>query len=127
MRYLITVATAALCTTGCVKPQAVTRGARKIQHKVPTAARAFAEGSRRLVRFAGQAADDTALAARVQAALLLRKGLAQSEIQVDVEEGTVRLTGHVSSAAEKEIAGEAARGTAGVTGVWNCLTIATRS
>src|SRR2546423_14720630 len=86
MRYLIPIAAADICAGGCVKSQAVTRGARKIQHRARPAARAFAEGSRRLVRFAGQAANDAALAARVQAALMLRKGLAQSEIQVDVEE-----------------------------------------
>ena len=109
--------------SGCVRPAAVTRGAHALQGKVTPVARSFADGSRRLVRYAGQAADDAAVAAKVRAALAIRKGLDEGEIRVDVEESVVRLSGRVSSSARKEAAAEVARNTVGVTRVVNRLKV----
>jgi osmotically-inducible protein OsmY len=108
---------------GCVRPAAVTREARAVQGKVTPVARAFANGTRRLVRYAGQTADDAALAAKVRAALTVHKGLDEGEIRVDVEEGVVRLSGRVSSAARKQLAGEVARNTVGVAAIENRLKV----
>jgi osmotically-inducible protein OsmY len=116
-------AAAALFTAGCMSPAALTRGAKGISGKVTPAARAFANGTRRVVRYAGQAADDAALAARVKAALAMRKGLDGSSIQVVSEEGVVRLSGHVRNASQKHLAAEAARNTTGVAGVTNGLKV----
>ena len=83
-------------------------------------ARAFSDGSRRLVRCAGQAADDAALVARVKTARALCK---EGEIQVRAEEGVVRLSGRVSSSGRQQLAVEIARSTPGVNRVENRLKV----
>ena len=123
MRRLLLPALAILATAGCMRPSAVTRGAHAIQRKISPAARAFTNGTRRLVQYAGQSADDATLAAKVKAALFIQKGREGGDIHVTVEEGVVRLTGHVASPARKRMADEAARGTAGIAGVRNRLTV----
>jgi osmotically-inducible protein OsmY len=97
--------------------------ARAVRGKVTPVAQAFTDGTRRLVRSAGQAAEDATLAAKVKAALTVRKGLDEGEIRVDVEEGVVRLSGRVSSRARQEAAAEVARNTVGVTRVVNRLKV----
>ena len=91
------------------------------------AARAFAGGTRRIVRYAGQAADDAGLAARVKTAIMMHKGLEGSAIQVLAAERVIRLTGHVRNARQKHLAAEVARDTVGVAGVANALKIINRS
>src|SRR5437879_355369 len=113
MRQQISAILAALFTAGCINSSALTRGAKRIGGKVTPAARAFADGTRRVVRFAGQAADDATLAARVKAALTMRKGLEGSTVQVLAEEGVIRLTGGVRNAGQKRLAAEVARDTVG--------------
>jgi osmotically-inducible protein OsmY len=127
MRQQISAVLAALLTAGCMSPAALTRGAKRIGGTVTPAARAFADGTRRVVRYAGQAADDAALAARVKAAFMMRKGLAGSAIQVLAEEGVIRLTGRVRNASQKRLAAEVARNTEGVAGVVNGLKVTNRS
>ena len=126
MHRQLLVMGAALCTAGCLRPSAVTRGARGIERKVMPAARAFASGTRRVVSYAGGAADDAALAAKVQAALIMRKGLDGGVIHVQSEENGIRLTGHVSSPGQKRLAAEVARNTVGVASVVNCLQVTRR-
>src|SRR4029079_812317 len=84
---ILLVAIVAFTLAGCVRPAAVTRSAHAIEGHVSPAARAFTEGTRRLVRYAGQSAEDAALAAKVKAALAVRKGLDEGKIAVHVEEG----------------------------------------
>src|SRR5438445_459118 len=108
---------------GCVSPAAVSRGARGVQSRVTPAARAFSDGTRRLVHYAGQAADDAALVARVKAALTMRKRLEEGEIRVSAEEGVIRLAGRVASVGAKHAASEVARNTIGVAGVENHLKV----
>jgi osmotically-inducible protein OsmY len=110
-------------SAGCVRSSAVSRGAHAIRGKVSPVARAFSDGSRRLVRYAGQAADDATLVAKVKAALTFCKGGDAGEIQVCAEEGVIRLSGRVSSSARKHLAGEIARNTMGVTSVENRLKV----
>jgi osmotically-inducible protein OsmY len=112
-----------LLAGGCMRPNALQRGARAVRGKVTPMARAFTDGSRRLVRYAGQTAEDAALLARLRTALAVRKGLDEGEIHMDVEEGVVRLTGQVSSAARKRTVAEVVRNTVGVTKVDNRLKI----
>jgi osmotically-inducible protein OsmY len=88
----------------------------------PAASR-IADGSRRVVRAAGQAADDAALAGQVKAILMMRKGLDGRHILVSAEEGVVRLSGRVPDAAQKHLAAEAARNSAGVVSVENRLVV----
>jgi len=57
---------------------------------------------------------DSAITARVKAALLAEKGIASLSISVETYEGRVQLTGFVNAA---EMASRAGRVTAGVTGV----------
>jgi osmotically-inducible protein OsmY len=112
-----------LLAGGCVRTSALERGARVVRGNVTPMARAFTDGSRRLVRYAGQTAEDATLLARLKTALAVRKGLDEGEIHLDVEEGIVRLTGQVSSAARKRTVAEVVRNTVGVTKVVNRLKI----
>jgi osmotically-inducible protein OsmY len=116
-----------LLLAGCISPAAVTRSPGAIGGRVTPAARAFARGARRLVRYAGQAADDAALAARVKAALAMHKGLEGCDIHVGAENNVISLTGAASSREQKILAAQVARETASVTGVVNCLSVAHRS
>ncbi len=127
MRSLVMAALVALFTAGCLSPAALTRDARRIGGKIAPAARAFAGDTRRIVRCAGQAADDAALAARVRAALAMRKGLDGSTLHLACEDGVIRLSGKVRSAAQKRLAAEVARNTVGVRGLANHLKVLDRS
>jgi osmotically-inducible protein OsmY len=123
MRINRGIAVVVLLTSGCARPNALQRGARAVRGKVAPMARAFTEGSRRLVRYAGQSAEDATLLARLKTALAVRKGLDEGEIHLDVEEGVVRLSGRVSSAARKRSVAEVVRNTVGVTKVDNRLKV----
>lgn len=118
--------TLALLTAGCVRPAALTRGARDLGGHVTPAARAFAGSTRRIVRWASQSAEDAALAARVKAALGMRKGLAGCAIHVACQEGVVCLTGAALRPGQKRLAGEVVAGTVGVDAVRNRLRVTER-
>src|SRR5205807_2474753 len=90
---------------GCGSP-ASRSGTRGIGGRVTPAARAFASGTRRVVRFAGQAADDAALAARVKAALAIHKGLEGCAIHVGSEDSVICLMGTASNRGQKQLAAE---------------------
>lgn len=112
-----------LLVAGCVRPSAVTETASDIQRRVTPAAREIAEGSQRLVRRAGRAADDATLAARLGGILRSRRGLDGEMIKVTVRNGVVRLRGSVPTAGQKRLAASIARETVGVKGVTNGLTV----
>ena len=114
---------AVVAVAGCVRPVALQRGARAVQGKVAPVARAFTDGSRRLVRYAGQSAEDATIAAKLKATLAMRKGLDEGEIHLDVEEGVVRLTGWVSTTGKKRLVADVVRSTVGVTRVDNRLKV----
>jgi osmotically-inducible protein OsmY len=114
----------AMTMTGCVSPSAVTQSASRLKQRVEPAARKIATGSQRLVRAAGQAADDAALAAKVKSVLLTRKGVAGRSIHVRADDGAIQLTGRVPSLAEKRLASQIARDTVGVKAVDNRLKVA---
>lgn len=116
----------ALSAAGCVRPAALTRGARDLGGRITPAARALTGSTRRIVRWASQSAEDAALAARVKAAIGMRKGLAGCAIRVACQEGVVCLTGTTPRLIQKRLAGEVAQGTVGVAAVRNRLRVSER-
>lgn len=112
-----------LLAAGCVRPSAVTETASDIRRKVTPAARAIADDSQKLVRAAGRAADDAALAAKLRGILLSRRGLAAGRIDVTSRRGVVRLRGSVRTAAQKRLAADTVRETVGVREVINRLAV----
>lgn len=72
---------------------------------------------------AGEYADDSTLTAKVKSALLAKKGVPSAEISVETYFGVVQLSGFVDSAEQVRLAGETARGVAGVKEVKNNLNV----
>jgi hyperosmotically inducible periplasmic protein len=71
----------------------------------------------------GTAVDDTALTAKVKAALLAEPGLKSMQIGVDTKNASVTLSGSVDSTASRDRAKEVASTVAGVATVVDQLTI----
>ena len=69
------------------------------------------------------AVDDSALTAKVKAALLAEPGLRSAPISVDTKNGAVTLSGSVDSATSKDRAKEIASSVAGVTTVVDQLSV----
>lgn len=67
----------------------------------------------------GEYADDAALTARVKAALLDNESVKGTDINVNVYQGKVQLSGFADSSAEKSTAERVARSVDGVRGVEN--------
>jgi hypothetical protein len=72
---------------------------------------------------AGEYVDDSVITSRVKAALVADPVTKAREISVETFKGTVQLSGFVSTAAEKDKAGEIARKTKGVVEVKNNIII----
>lgn len=70
---------------------------------------------------ARQTAADIALAGKVKTALMTRKGLEGSKIDVEAKDGVVTLKGDVATRTQAEVAEQVAQGTDGVTSVSNQL------
>lgn len=75
---------------------------------------------------AGAYVDDSALTARVKAALLAKKGISSADISVETDHGVVRLSGFVDGAAQVRLAGRTARAVKGVRSVRNGLNAKSR-
>ena len=73
------------------------------------------------------AAGDTAITAKVKAALIAEPGLKSMDINVETRDGTVTLSGNVASPDLREKAKQVASSTAGVKGVIDNLNIKTTS
>jgi hypothetical protein len=71
----------------------------------------------------GGAADDTAITAKVKAAILAEPGLKSLQINVDSKDGTVTLSGNVASDNLRDRAKQIAMGTDGVKNVVDNLTV----
>lgn len=69
------------------------------------------------------AVDDSAITAKVKAALMAEPGLKSLQINVDTKNAAVTLSGAVDSAASKEKAKQVAAGVSGVTNVVDQLTV----
>jgi len=73
---------------------------------------------------AGPAVDDSTINASVKAALVETKGVPSSQVNVETYKGTVLLAGFVETQAQKDAAGQAAKGVSGVTKVHNAVALA---
>jgi hyperosmotically inducible protein len=73
---------------------------------------------------AGNVVDDNTVNASVKAALLETKGVPSSQVNVETYKGVVLLAGFVESKAQKDAAGEAAKGVSGVVKVHNAIALA---
>jgi hyperosmotically inducible protein len=73
----------------------------------------------------GRAISDTAITAKIKAAILAEPGLKVMQIDVETTNGVVMLTGTVDSRSDRDKAGLIAAGTDGVKDVENQLTVAT--
>ena len=73
---------------------------------------------------AGTAVDDSTINAGVKAALVETKGVPSSQVNVETYKGTVLLAGFVETQAQKDAAGQAAKGVSGVTKVHNAIALA---
>jgi osmotically-inducible protein OsmY len=71
----------------------------------------------------GEYFDDTAITAKVKAAIFNEPSLKSAEINVETFKGTVQLSGFVSSRADINKAGDLARGVKGVTSVRNDMRV----
>lgn len=71
----------------------------------------------------GEYIDDTAITAKVKAAIFNEPSLKSTEINVETFKGTVQLSGFVSSSADISKAAELARGVKGVTSVKNDMRV----
>jgi hyperosmotically inducible protein len=74
-------------------------------------------------RSTGQVVDDAAVTAKVKTALLADPDISALKINVDTEQGKVKLKGEVKSMALRKKAEDLARGVAGVRSVDNQLVI----
>ena len=66
---------------------------------------------------------DSGITTKVKTALLTEKGIPSTAISVETYEGTVQLSGFVTTAAIKEHAGKVTAGVSGVTEVKNSLVV----
>ena len=71
----------------------------------------------------GEYIDDSAITAKVKAALIADPVTKAHQIEVETFKGTVQLSGFVSTAQEKDKAGEIARGVKGVERVQNNISL----
>lgn len=71
----------------------------------------------------GSGVSDSVITARAKAALLGASHVKGNDVHVTTQGGVVTLTGHVSSTAEKQKAGDIVQGLNGVTAVQNNLAV----
>jgi hyperosmotically inducible periplasmic protein len=71
----------------------------------------------------GQAIDDAAITAKVKAQMANDKDVSAMDVSVNTDQGVVRLSGVVKSAAEKQRAEQVARNVEGVRRVDNALVV----
>jgi hyperosmotically inducible protein len=83
--------------------------------------------STRTQRAPGEQVDDAALLTSVKSALVSNPVTEAGEINVDVNRGTVKLSGFVDTQQEKSKAGDVARGVDGVKTVQNDIAVQTKN
>jgi osmotically-inducible protein OsmY len=99
--------------------QTVENGGEQMNQAARTAGEKFAA--------AGQAVDNTALAARVKAALIAAPGLKSSAIDVDATNGVVTLVGTAENRDKRDLAEQLASNVEGVASVRNRIVVASGS
>ena len=116
---LCALAAVALLAGGCDQQSSSRSTSQKIDQLAPKVADATSTMS--------TAADDTAITAKVKAALIGEPGLKSMAINVETKDGTVTLSGNVDNSELRDKAKQLASSTAGVKGVIDNLTIKTAS
>jgi len=116
------LATAALLTVGCEQRGTQTTG--QVTTPPTTTAKIEAKTSQAADKVA-MAADDTAITAKVKAAILAEPGLKSLQINVDTKDATVTLSGNVESDMLRDRAKQIAMSTEGVRNVVDNLSVKT--
>ncbi|MHB1764583.1 MAG: BON domain-containing protein [Gammaproteobacteria bacterium] len=101
----------------------IDQAGRDVGHAVGTAAHSTTHALGQAARSTGRAISDTAITAKIQAAILASPGLRIMKIDVTTTKGVVTLTGTVRSAKDSDRAAGLARAVDGVKGVHNDLTV----
>ena len=123
---LVALAATAMLVGGCDRPSTST--SQKLDQSAPKTPDAMPNsGSAMSGSNMSAAAGDTAITAKVKAALIAEPGLKSMDINVETKDGTVTLTGNVASPDLREKAKQVASATAGVKGVIDNLNIKTTS
>ena len=123
---LVALAATALLVGGCDRPSTST--SQKLDQSAPKTADATpSSGSAMSGSNMSAAAGDTAITAKVKAALIAEAGLKSMDINVETKDGTVTLSGSVDNADLREKAKQVASSTSGVKGVIDNLNIKTTS
>ncbi len=110
----------------CDKPGPAEKAGRAIDKTTEKAGDKMEEASKKLSEEsdqAGMAFDDTAITAKVKAAILAEPGLKVLQINVDTTKGVTTLSGSVDSQHSSDRAKEVAGAVAGVQGVENKLVV----
>lgn len=116
------LAAAALLTVGCEQRSPSSTASRPADQT--TTAKIEAKTSQAADKVA-MVADDTAITAKVKAAILAEPGLKSLQINVDTKDATVTLTGNVDSDMLRDRAKQIATSTEGVRNVVDNLTVKT--
>ena len=114
------LAAAALLSVGCEQRGTETRTG---QTNPPTTTAKIEAKTSQAADKVAMAADDTAITAKVKAAILAEPGLKSLQINVDTNGATVTLSGSVDNADLRERAKQIASSTSGVKGVVDQLTV----
>ena len=118
------LAAAALLTVGCEQRGAGNNTAASRPADQTTTAKIEAKTSQAADKVA-MATDDTAITAKVKAAILAEPGLKSLQINVDTKDATVTLTGNVDSDMLRDRAKQIAMSTEGVKNVVDNLSVKT--
>ncbi|HEY2969716.1 MAG TPA: BON domain-containing protein [Casimicrobiaceae bacterium] len=118
------LAAATLLTVGCEQRGAGTNTAASRPADQTTTAKIEAKTSQAADKVA-MAADDTAITAKVKAAILAEPGLKSLQINVDTKDATVTLSGNVESDMLRDRAKQIAMSTEGVKNVVDNLSVKT--
>jgi hyperosmotically inducible periplasmic protein len=116
------LAAAALVSAGCEQRGTGTTASRSTDQT--TTAKIEAKTSQAAEKVA-TAADDTAITAKVKAAILAEPGLKSLQINVDTKDATVTLTGNVDTDMMRDRAKQIAMSTEGVKNVVDNLSVKT--
>jgi hyperosmotically inducible periplasmic protein len=114
------VSAGTLMLSACDKPSTTNVG-----QKVDQAADKVAATTSQAADKATAVADDSAITAKVKAAILAEPGLKSLQISVDTKGGTVTLTGNVDTSEMRDKAKQVASSTSGVKGVVDQLSVKT--
>ena len=115
------LAAAALLTVGCEQRGTQTTG----QVTPPTTTAKIEAKTSQAADKVAMAADDTAITAKVKAAILAEPGLKSLQINVDTKDATVTLSGNVESDMLRDRAKQIAMSTEGVRNVVDNLSVKT--